>query len=172
MKIVDVEVGSVVNGVVQTTLDLQTVVGTTFVQYWTLVMTTELLGTYRQGEVLPLYSQMASLEYDAFDQEFPQMPFNGKAGTAGNTAAGQTSVRVTGSDIEVGRYITFSTHSKLYTVTAKSSSAVTVYPALRENVAGAINANPTMKSMMLDIPSIAFRGGRTRPIIRVREFLE
>lgn len=170
-EIVNVDFGSITNQTVQTTLNLKPVVSGTFTQYFTFTFTLKVIGHAKSAEVSKVFAQLASLEYNPFDFPIPQCKFTGKAGTASNTAAGRNSVRTAGSEIEVGRFISFSSHRKVYLVTASTSSTITIYPSLREDVSGAINVNPKLRAMLLDIPTISFLQGTSRPFVQVREIL-
>ena len=171
-RIIDVTIDQVTNQVPQTSLSLKQVVSKTFTQYWTLTATLEPYTIFTLEDGLELSARFRAYELNPFDFPFPQPKLNGRIiGSASSTNAGQKQVTVSAITLPVGRFISFSSHRKVYQITNISGNQMTIYPELRENISGTVNTSPTMKVGFLSIPSFQFRDSLGTFTLRMRELL-
>ena len=167
--VVDFTAENVTNQTVQESLNLKTVVSGTTAQYFRFNLTLE--PTYHDdvSGALAVFADQCSKQFSTFDFTIPQEHIGSQTAGTVNGSVNSNTLSGTFSDVKVGRFVTFSGHDKLYIITAASASSISVYPKLIKAVSGATNLTPTAKVMYEDLARLSFTGGRSTPIVRVRE---
>ena len=173
-KILNVTFGELINQTVQRSINLKRVVSANFTQLFTMSLSIVPLwhsNPEHGNEIQAFFAQLVALELEPFNQEIPQGTFEGDAGTVSGTTAGKKELRALRSEVPVGQFISFSSHRKVYIVSAKTENTITVYPPLRENVSGAINVNPSMRVALEDVPTVSYASGRASPVVTLSEVI-
>ena len=175
-QIQNVQFGEVINQVARRTLDFTRIVSGNFTQFYTCsfsVLPMWHSNPEHPNEITAFFMEVAALELEPFDFEVPQgkLKDGEMGGNAATAAVGATTITVSNSNIPAGRFISFSSHRKIYGVRRASSNSISIYPPLRQQVSGTIDVTPNMNAALSAIPTIIYAGGQASPTVALEEVL-